>query len=71
VADLQPISSQVPKAARGEDEGEKSGHAERDDRPDEERSAGIADPAAQAIPLPLMWIKGTSNPSIDPSRVMM
>ena len=45
--------SQAPQSARREDEGEERGHAERDQRPDEEEgSAGIGDVAADADTLP-------------------
>ena len=40
-------ASQAPQSAHGEDYGEERGHAERDERPhEEERSAGVGDPAA-------------------------
>ena len=49
-----PAPWQAPQSARREDDGEERGHAERDERPDEEEaSAGIGDAAGDADTLPL------------------
>jgi hypothetical protein len=43
--------SQAPQSAHREDDGDERGHAERDDRPDEEEgSAGLGDFAADILP---------------------
>src|SRR5437870_9448252 len=45
--------SQAPQSARREDDGEEPGHADRDQRPDEEEvSAGIGESAGDADALP-------------------
>src|ERR1017187_1294323 len=42
-----PAPSQAPQSTHREDGGEERGHADRDERPDEEKgSAGVGDPAA-------------------------
>ncbi len=47
---LAPL--QAPQSAHREDDGEERGHAEREERPDEEEgSAGVGDAAADADPL--------------------
>jgi hypothetical protein len=50
--------SEAPQSARREDDGEERGHAEREERPDEEEaSAGLRDLAADTFPI--MWMTGT------------
>ncbi len=46
-----PAPRQAPQSAHREDDGEERGHAERDDRPDEEEaSTGPGDLAADTLP---------------------
>jgi hypothetical protein len=46
--------SQLPQSAHREDDGDERGHAERDERPDEEEAtAGIGDAAGDADTFPL------------------
>src|ERR1017187_5434368 len=48
-----PAPSQAPQSTHREDGGEERGHADRDERPDEEKgSAGVGDPAAVHHTLP-------------------
>jgi hypothetical protein len=48
---LRSCPSQAPQSAHREDDGHERGHAERDDRPDEEEgSAGLGDFAADTLP---------------------
>jgi hypothetical protein len=51
MASIRSCPSQAPQSAHRENDGDQRGHAERDDRPDEEEgSAGLGDFAADTLP---------------------
>ena len=57
-----PAPWQAPQTARREDEGEERGHAERDQRPDEEEASGRIGDARDADTLPLHVEDGDTQP---------
>src|SRR5216684_982288 len=64
-----PAPWQAPQSAHREDDGEERGHAERDQRPDEEEgSAGIGDVAADADTLPHHVDDGDAQPKELPEE---
>jgi len=69
VSATSPAPLQAPQSAHREDDGEERGHAERDERPDEEEgSAGIGDVAADADTLPHHVDDGDAQPKERPEE---
>ena len=71
MASIRTYPSQAPQSAHAEDDGDERGHAECEERPDEEERLrwnwrwrySTRNP-------PIMWTTGTAIPKSDPRRIM-
>src|SRR5579871_2916323 len=63
---------QFPQCVYREDDGERRGHAQREQRPYEEQGLRDLPIAPPRRPLaPFMWTRRTTRPRSDPKRMMM